>query len=127
MKMLLKFDSKTVTQPILSMTTLHTGALINILRAEVGARRGEIIIEVDNSKAAEVEEFLRRAGVEVQELIEAVQKNEESCTHCGACISICPTEAIFINEEKRVVIDRESCVHCGACVKVCPTKALALP
>uniref|UniRef100_A0A7C3MG89 4Fe-4S dicluster domain-containing protein n=1 Tax=Archaeoglobus fulgidus TaxID=2234 RepID=A0A7C3MG89_ARCFL len=127
MKLLLRFDSKTVTQPVLSRTTLKTGSLINILRASVGARKGEILIEVDDEKAREVENVLKEQGVEVIELLEAVQKDEEKCVHCGACVSICPTEAIYINGDKKVAIRTENCVHCGACVKVCPTKALSLP
>jgi ferredoxin len=127
MRLLLRFDSKTVTEPVLSRATLHTGTLINILRASVGARRGEILIEVADEKAKEVGKFLREQGVEVVELLEAVQKNDELCVHCGACVSICPTEAIGINGEKKVVIQAEKCVHCGACVRVCPTKALSLP
>uniref|UniRef100_A0A7C2SKR8 4Fe-4S dicluster domain-containing protein n=2 Tax=Archaeoglobus fulgidus TaxID=2234 RepID=A0A7C2SKR8_ARCFL len=127
MKLLLRFDSKTVTQPVLSRTTLKTGSLINILRASVGARKGEILIEVDDEKAREVENVLKEQGVEVIELLEAVQKDEEKCVHCGACVSICPTEAIYISSDKKVAIRTENCVHCGACVKVCPTKALSLP
>ncbi len=127
MKMILRFDSKTVTKPVLSKTTLETGALINILRAEVGARRGEILIEVEDEKAKKVEELLTAEGVEVVEVIEAIQKDDEKCVHCGACTSICPTEALNFNEEKKVVVEAEKCVHCGACVKVCPTQALSLP
>ncbi|AAB90058.1 iron-sulfur cluster binding protein [Archaeoglobus fulgidus DSM 4304] len=126
-KLLLRFDSKTVTEPVLSKATLKTGTLINILRASVGARRGEILIEVDDEKAKEVESFLKEQGVEVIELLEAVQKDDEKCVHCGACVSICPTEAIYINGDKRVAINTEKCVHCGSCVKVCPTRALSLP
>ncbi len=101
--------------------------MINILRAEVGARRGEILIEVEDEKAKKVEELLTAEGVEVVEVIEAIQKDDEKCVHCGACTSICPTEALKFNEEKKVVVEAEKCVHCGACVKVCPTQALSLP
>ncbi|WP_456468574.1 4Fe-4S binding protein [Archaeoglobus sp.] len=125
--MILRFDSKTVTKPLLSKTTLETGALINILRAEVGSRRGEILIEVEDEKAEKVEEILVSEGVEVIELVEAIQKDEDKCVHCGVCISICPTEALRFNGEKKVVIEAEKCVHCGSCVKVCPTQALSLP
>ncbi len=127
MKMILRFDSKTVTKPVLSKTTLETGALINILRAEVGARRGEILIEVEDEKAKKVEELLIAEGVEVVEILEAIQKDDEKCVHCGACTSICPTEALRFNGEKKVVVEAEKCVHCGACIKVCPTQALSLP
>lgn len=127
MRLLLRFDSRTVTKPVLSKTTLETGALINILRATVGSRRGEILIEVEDEKAKEVEDVLKSEGVDVVELLGAVRKDDELCVHCGACVSICPTEAIIINSSRKIIVEDEKCVHCGACVKVCPTKALSLP
>ncbi len=127
MLLLLRYDSKTVKQPVISRATLKTGALINILRATVGARRGEIVIEVEDEKARDVENVLKEMGVEVIELIGAVVKDESKCIHCGACISICPTEVFRFDNEMRVIAEAERCVHCGACIRVCPTNALSLP
>ncbi len=127
MLMLLKFDSKTIKKPIISTATLETNALINILRANVGARRGEMVVEVDDSKAKEVEEIFRRFGVEVIELKEAVVKDEDKCIHCGLCISICPVEVFKFDENWKVIAETEKCIHCGVCIKVCPCQALSLP
>ncbi len=127
MLLLLKFDSKTIRKPIISKATLETNALINILRANVGARKGEMVVEVDDSKARDVEEVFRRFGVEVVELREGIVKDEERCAHCGLCISICPVEVFEFDEEWRVVVRGDRCVHCGVCVGVCPCNALSLP
>ena len=127
MILLLKFDSRTIKKPIISTATLETKALINILRANVGARRGEMVVEVEDLKAKEVEEVFRRFGVEVVELRETVVKDEEKCVHCGLCISICPVEVFKFDEYWKVVAEVERCIHCGVCVKVCPCKALSLP
>ncbi|MEM4156027.1 MAG: 4Fe-4S binding protein [Archaeoglobaceae archaeon] len=111
---------------IISLTAIKTGALINILRADVGARRGELIVEVPDQKATEVLEILRKMGVEIQEITKSIAKNE-NCVHCGACVSICPTEVFYFNGENRVELRAEKCIHCGACIKVCPTSALYFP
>ncbi len=126
MLLLLKFDSRTIKKPIISSATLETKALINILRANVGARRGEMVVEVEDSKAKEVEEVFKRFGVEVVELTEAVVKDEERCVHCGLCVSICPVEAFRFDDDWRVVVEEERCIHCGVCTRVCPCKALSL-
>ncbi|MDI9610430.1 MAG: 4Fe-4S binding protein [Archaeoglobales archaeon] len=126
MLLLLKFDARTVREPIISLTAIKTGALINILRADVGARRGELIVEVPDQKATEVLEILRKMGVEIQEITKSIAKNE-NCVHCGACVSICPTEVFYFNGENRVELRAEKCIHCGACIKVCPTSALYFP
>ncbi len=127
MRLLLRFDSKTVKQPILSMATLKTGALINILRASVGSREGEILIDVPDDRAEDVRVFLEERGVSVAELRYAVQRDEEKCVHCGTCVSVCPTEALHFDSEMRVVIDETKCVHCRSCIAACPTQALSLP
>ena len=122
----LRFDVKTSREPVISITTLETKALINILRANIGARKGEMIVEVEDGKVREVEEVFRSLGVEVQELGEGIVKDESLCIHCGLCISVCPVEVFRFNEEWKVVADTERCIHCGFCVNVCVTKALTL-
>lgn len=47
------------------------------------------------------------------------------CTHCGACIDVCPTEAIY-RKDDLVFIDSEKCVGCGACVDACPCDVIVL-
>ncbi len=43
---------------------------------------------------------------------------------CRVCADICPSEAIAVDEEKKLVIVEEFCVYCGACKQVCPEKAI---
>ena len=45
------------------------------------------------------------------------------CANCGACMNICPKDAISLDKSGdfyRYVVNEEQCVDCGACVKVCP-------
>lgn len=50
---------------------------------------------------------------------------KEKCILCGECLSICPQEALSIDEEKEIVlIDRVKCDGCMLCVKKCPVSAL---
>lgn len=55
----------------------------------------------------------------------AVVINEETCIGCGACIEVCPTEALEMKDEKAKV-DAEKCVDCGACIDECPVEAISL-
>lgn len=45
------------------------------------------------------------------------------CTFCGACVKVCPTEAITID---RFRVDTERCIGCGACVRSCPKGAKSI-
>lgn len=46
---------------------------------------------------------------------------ETTCIRCEACISVCPTAAITLNET--LITDTEACIVCCACVRACPTGA----
>ena len=46
------------------------------------------------------------------------------CDLCGTCVSVCPVDAIVM-DEFRLNIDNELCVECGNCVIVCPIKAIS--
>ena len=51
--------------------------------------------------------------------------DEEACRLCGACQTVCPTEAISLGEAA-VKVNAEACCGCGACVEVCPNGAIRL-
>jgi ferredoxin len=46
---------------------------------------------------------------------------EAICIRCEACISVCPTAAITMDET--LITDTNVCIVCCACVKACPTGA----
>ena len=48
----------------------------------------------------------------------------EKCDACEACVEVCPTEAITVDEH--AVVDNEECIDCEACIDECPTGALEL-
>ncbi len=51
-------------------------------------------------------------------------KNKVDCCGCTACKSICPKNAIEMQEDEEgflyPVLDKEKCINCGLCKKVCP-------
>jgi len=122
----LKFDSRIVKEPIISKATLEVNTLINIIRANVGARYGEMVIEVEKSRADTIIEAFKSYGVQVSKFDRKIIKSDD-CVHCGACVGICPVEVFSIDEEEKVEAESTKCIHCGVCVKVCPVQALALP
>lgn len=53
-----------------------------------------------------------------------IDKNK--CISCGACVSVCPVEAIKFGEDGKPVIDQNICVKCGACENTCPVEAIKI-
>lgn len=52
-----------------------------------------------------------------------IETNMSTCTLCGKCAEVCPTEAVKINDS--VSTDIMLCMKCQACIRVCPVKARA--
>lgn len=50
---------------------------------------------------------------------------EDNCTGCGECVSICPVDSLTMNDVLPVV-DNEWCIGCGVCVTRCPNQAAKL-
>lgn len=50
------------------------------------------------------------------------QVDSSLCTLCGACVEVCPTQAISIGEEGCITIS-DKCIKCCACVKMCSQNA----
>jgi MinD superfamily P-loop ATPase len=49
--------------------------------------------------------------------------HEDICDHCGACVSVCPQDAIVLYESKiQLVLER--CDDCRRCHIVCPVRAV---
>lgn len=48
------------------------------------------------------------------------------CTRAGACLPVCPVEAISEGDPV-YVIDPDKCVECGACAAACPSNAIDPP
>lgn len=43
---------------------------------------------------------------------------------CRKCVAECPVQAITVNKQGVVMIDKRLCVGCLACVAVCPIEAM---
>ncbi len=50
----------------------------------------------------------------------------DSCTICGDCIERCPVEALSIDEDDVLIVNRDRCLGCGNCNSVCPGASLSL-
>ena len=53
-------------------------------------------------------------------------ENKKDCCGCAACASVCPQDAICMEEDREGFlypqINEQKCIKCKKCVKVCPVK-----
>jgi len=57
----------------------------------------------------------------------AIEINQDYCSKCRLCYSICPFEAISLDTNTgQVGIEIEKCQVCGICASICPSSAVEL-
>ena len=52
--------------------------------------------------------------------------NDDRCTGCDACVTVCPTDVLELQSNKSRVIRFDDCIQCEQCALVCPTTALVM-
>ncbi len=130
-KVVLHFKKDKWNRPVVYRLSKDFDIAFNILRANIFPRQeGLMVIELISSSLEEMErgiEYLRENGVIVEPIEHDIAKNDDTCTHCGFCISICPTGALhFERPSMKVVFSPDMCVGCELCVKVCPTRSMVV-
>lgn len=51
----------------------------------------------------------------------SVELHRDRCVEgCFACADVCPTRALYINDEGELVLADYFCIKCGACMHACP-------
>jgi ferredoxin len=57
----------------------------------------------------------------------AVLVDQEACTLCLSCASLCPSGALGDNPDKpQLVFTEDACLQCGLCANICPEDAITL-
>ena len=51
--------------------------------------------------------------------------DEDLCYGCGACIALCPVDALTL-ESLLAIVDEPTCTHCEHCIPACPVFALEI-
>lgn len=129
-RIVINFPSKLVDQPIIYNLVKDYKLAFNILRAWVTPNKeGELVIEFKGKKEnyARGLKYLKDMGVKVQALKSDITRDEKRCTHCGACITICPSGALYADKKtSKIIFDAEKCIACELCVKGCPPRAMKL-
>jgi L-aspartate semialdehyde sulfurtransferase ferredoxin len=129
-RVVLHFNSRIVEEPLISNLTKNYDLSFNILKASIMPNQeGYVALEIsgDKDKYDQGMKYLTSAGVKIESLSHSVLRNDERCTNCGACITICPTRAFILSPKTREVsFDNDRCVACGLCIKACPPRAMEL-
>jgi len=126
----LHLPRRLVYRPIVSRLVKDYNLDFNILKASITPEKEGLLVLGLSGKQEDYDKgirYLTKTGVRIQSLSQDVIRNEERCTHCGACITICPTGAFELEPlTRRVSFHNEKCLACGLCIKACPPRAMEL-
>jgi ferredoxin len=129
-RVVLHFPPTLIDEPIISHLVRDYDLDFNILRANITPDREGVMVIVLEGEPKQLEagiRHLKKAGVVVAPLARGVIRNEKLCTECGACLAVCPTQALYIDLESRhVYFESDKCIACELCVPVCPPRAMEL-
>jgi ferredoxin len=129
-KVVLHFPPVVVEQPVVYHLARDYELAFNILKASINPQEeGLMVIELsgEQSDYERASSYLVKQGIRVQPLLQDIRKNDERCVDCGACVGICPSQALTLERPSMKVLFRaEDCVACGECVPTCPVRAMEL-
>jgi len=127
-RIVLHFSKRVVDRPIVCRLAKDYNLEFNILKALITPEEEGLLVLELSGEQKEYDKgirYLTETGVRIQSLSQNVLRNEERCTHCGACITICPSGAFELDPlTRRVDFYNEKCVACGLCIKACPPRAM---
>ncbi len=127
-RIVLHFPKRVTDRPLIYHLVKDYDLEFNILKASVNPdQEGLLVIELTGMREEYDRgiKFLIDAGVQIQSLSQDVTRNEERCTNCGNCLTLCPSHCFEVTDASRKVqFHTEKCVACGICIKACPPRAM---
>lgn len=128
-KIVLIFPKEKIDKPIVYRLIKDFDLTFNIMKASITPdQEGHMVLELtgENSEIEKGIKYLKDQKVSIQPLSKDIKVNWDKCTQCGACVSICPTGALYVKDRKtmEVAFEPEKCIACELCIRPCPPRAI---
>ncbi len=126
--MMLFFPQCECEKPIIYYLVKDHNLVVNVFRAKVTPEEeGYLVLDVTGTEEdiAKGMDFVKTFNVTISYTNKGVVRDTEKCTHCGHCVSHCPTGALCIGNSatREVIYNENECIECLACIRVCPYNA----
>ena len=124
-KLMLFFPRCECEKPIIYHLVKDYNLVVNVFRAKVTPEEeGYLVLDLTGTEQ-DIErgmDFVKTFNVTISYTGKGVTRDEDRCTHCGHCVTHCPTGALHIDDTatREVLYDEDKCIECLACIRVCP-------
>ncbi|MHC4744669.1 MAG: NIL domain-containing protein [Planctomycetota bacterium] len=124
-KLMLFFPKCECEKPIIYHLVKDHNLIVNVFRAKVTPEEeGYLVLDVTGTQTDidKAMDFVKTFDVTISDTGKGVLRDDESCSHCGHCVTHCPTGALHIADKatREVVYNEADCIECLACIRVCP-------
>ena len=96
---------------------------VNILKLSTGRSGTNLLLDIPEDKINSITEELKKNDVIINKKGRVIM-DIEKCIDCGACVSLCPTEALHMDEKELLEYSLEKCIGCLLCIDSCPRMAI---
>lgn len=127
-RVVFRYPPHLIDVPIVSRLAREFNLEFNVLRANITPdAEGLMVLGLEGTEQ-DLEQglaWVEQHGVAVQPLEKDVVRADEKCTECGACLTICPTQALYRDPAtQHIYFDPDKCIACELCVPACPPRAM---
>ncbi len=130
-KIILTFPKNKIDKPIIYKLIKDYDLAFNIMKASISPdQEGHMALELSGDPA-NIEagiKYLKAEGLTVEPLSKDIKVDWDKCVQCGACVALCPTDALYIKDKKtmEIAFDSDKCIACELCIRPCPPRAIKL-
>ncbi len=96
---------------------------VNILKFSTGRSGINLLLDIPEDKINSITEALKKNDIIVNKKGRVII-DIDLCIDCGACVSLCPTDALHMDEKGLLEYSLERCLGCGLCIDACPRSAI---
>ena len=124
-KLFLRFPKCETEKPIVYNLVKDFDLIINIFRAKVTPdEEGYLVLDITGTEEniARGIDYVCTFNVTVDPINIGVRWNRDRCTHCGNCLSHCPTQALHVAvpATREIGFREDLCIECLNCLSNCP-------
>jgi ferredoxin len=127
-KLFMQFPTKLTDTPVTYELIKRFDLKVNILKANIDFNMvGTMLYDLEGSAKAIAESvsYLKNLGLDAKLVSTVITIDENRCTDCGLCTSVCGIKALTIgNPDWKLSYDTDKCVGCNHCIPVCPSRAI---
>lgn len=129
-RLVLTFPAERIEEPITYNLVKEYDIIVNILNADIThGKEGNLLVEMKGIKTNldEALVYLESRDVIYSPVVKTILFNSDLCVHCGACSSVCFSDALNINKsDHKLIFKPENCIACELCIKACPLQLFEL-